>query len=89
MRSHGSDWRTTPRAFNEPYVHGLRSHGVELIDHCRSARHPLTAEMFDVDILCQAVREAQLGMGDSRSWDRVNGSLALVVWLEGLRTGQR
>ncbi|MFF4843706.1 hypothetical protein [Streptomyces collinus] len=45
--------------------------------------------MFDVDILCQAVREAQLGMGDSRSWDRVNGSLALVVWLEGLRTGQR
>ncbi|MFJ4520734.1 asparagine synthase-related protein [Streptomyces sp. NPDC088810] len=81
--------RTAKIPFNEPYVHGLRSHGDDLIDLCRSARHPLTAEMFDIDILCQAVREAQLGMGDSRAWDRMNGSLALVVWLEGLRTGQR
>ncbi|MEV5383108.1 asparagine synthase-related protein [Streptomyces sp. NPDC052721] len=70
--------------FNGPYVHGLRSHGDDLIDLCRSARHPLIAEMFDIDRLCQAVREAQLGMGDSASWDRMNGSLALVVWLEGL-----
>ncbi|MFI1837371.1 asparagine synthase-related protein [Streptomyces olivaceoviridis] len=70
--------------FNEPYVHGLRAHGDDLIDLCRSARHPLIAEMFDIDTLCQAVREAQLGMGDSASWDRMNGSLALVVWLEGL-----
>ncbi|MGQ4419183.1 hypothetical protein ACN6LA_006337 [Streptomyces sp. SAS_269] len=76
--------RTVKIPFNEPYAHGLRSHGDELIDLCRCARHPLTAEMFDTDTLCQAVREAWLGMGDSRSWDRLNGSLALVAWLEGL-----
>ncbi|QTE02304.1 asparagine synthase-related protein [Streptomyces cyanogenus] len=80
--------RTAKIPFNEPYVRGLRSHGDELIDLCRSARHPLTAEMFDIDTLCQAVREARLGMGDSRSWDRMNGSLALVVWLEGLLDGR-
>ncbi|MFF2125491.1 asparagine synthase-related protein [Streptomyces olivochromogenes] len=70
--------------FNDLYARGLRTHGDELIALCRSARHPLIAEMFDVETLCRAVREAQLGMGDSYSWDRVNSSLALVVWLERL-----
>ncbi|MEV7813912.1 asparagine synthase-related protein [Streptomyces flaveolus] len=76
--------RTDKVPFNEPYVHGLRSHGDDLIDLCRSARHPLIAEMLDIETLCRAVREAQLGTGNSASWDRMNGSLALVVWLEGL-----
>ncbi|MFD4510008.1 asparagine synthase-related protein [Streptomyces sp. NPDC058457] len=80
-RIHG---RTAKIPFNDLYVRGLRAHGDELIDLCRSARHPLIAEMFDVDTLCRAVREAQWGMGDSYSWDRVNCSLALVVWLERL-----
>ncbi|MFD4604595.1 asparagine synthase-related protein [Streptomyces sp. NPDC058464] len=80
-RIHG---RTAKIPFNDLYVRGLRAHGDELIDLCRSARHPLTAEMFDVDTLCRAVREAQWGMGDSYSWDRVNASLALVAWLERL-----
>ncbi|MGV9654451.1 asparagine synthase-related protein [Streptomyces sp. NPDC003554] len=70
--------------FNEVYARGLRTHGDELIDLCRSARHPLIAEIFDVETLCRAVREAQLGIGDSYSWDRMNSSLALVVWLERL-----
>ncbi|MEU6665724.1 asparagine synthase-related protein [Streptomyces sp. NPDC046727] len=70
--------------FDELYARGLRLHGDELIDLCRSARHPLVEEMFDVETLCRAVREARLGMGDSYSWDRVNSSLALVMWLEGL-----
>ncbi|MER6357942.1 asparagine synthase-related protein [Streptomyces sp. NPDC001634] len=70
--------------FNQLYARGLRMHGDELIDLCRSARHPLIAEMFDVEMLCRAVREAQLGIGDSYSWDRMNSSLALVVWLERL-----
>ncbi|MEV6114033.1 asparagine synthase-related protein [Streptomyces sp. NPDC052109] len=70
--------------FNQLYVRGLRAHGEELVDLCRSARHPLTAEMFDLDMLCQAIREAQFGTGDSYSWDRLNSSLALVVWLERL-----
>lgn len=70
--------------FNQLYARGLRTHGDELIDLCRSARHPLVTEMFDVETLCRAVREAQFGMGDSYSWDRVNGSLALVAWLERL-----
>ncbi|MGQ5640510.1 MULTISPECIES: asparagine synthase-related protein [unclassified Streptomyces] len=70
--------------FNQLYIRGLRAHGEELIDRCRSARHPLIAEMFDVDTLCQAIREAQLGTGDSHSWDRLNSTLALVVWLEQL-----
>ncbi|CAM5546059.1 asparagine synthase-related protein [Streptomyces hirsutus] len=70
--------------FNQLYSRGLRTHGDELIDLCRSARHPLIAEMFDVETLCRAVREAQFGIGDSYSWDRVNSSLALVVWLERL-----
>jgi asparagine synthase (glutamine-hydrolysing) len=43
--------------------------------------------MFDVETLCRAVREAQLGVGDAYSWDRVNSSLALVVWLEQLDRG--
>ncbi|MGA5036485.1 asparagine synthase-related protein [Streptomyces capoamus] len=81
--------RTAKIPFNEPYARGLRTHGDELIDLCRSARHPLTREMFDLGLLCQAVREERLGIGDSHSWDRVNASLALVVWLEGLRSGQR
>ncbi|MEU9157516.1 asparagine synthase-related protein [Streptomyces sp. NPDC048417] len=80
----GIHGRTAKIPFNDLYVRGLRAHGDELIDLCRSARHPLIAEMFDVDTLCRAVREAQLGMGDSYSWDRMNGSLALVVWLERL-----
>ncbi|GAA3381351.1 hypothetical protein GCM10020367_72250 [Streptomyces sannanensis] len=70
--------------FNQLFARGLRTHGDELIDLCRSARHPLVAEMFDVETLCRAVREAQLGIGDSYSWDRMNSSLALVVWLEQL-----
>jgi asparagine synthase (glutamine-hydrolysing) len=70
--------------FNELYARGLRAHGDELIDLCRSARHPLVAEMFDIETLCRAVREAQFGVGDSYSWDRMNSSLALVVWLERL-----
>lgn len=70
--------------FNDLYARGLRRHGDELIALCRSARHPLVAEMFDVETLCRAVREAQLGLGDSYSWDRVNSSLALVAWLERL-----
>ncbi|MEW2435534.1 asparagine synthase-related protein [Streptomyces caniferus] len=70
--------------FNDLYARGLRTHGDELIALCRSARHPLITEMFDVETLCRAVREAQLGLGDSYSWDRVNSSLALVAWLERL-----
>ncbi|MER6979353.1 asparagine synthase-related protein [Streptomyces carpinensis] len=70
--------------FNDLYVRGLRRHCDELIDLCRSARHPLIAEMFDVETLCQAVREAQLGTGDAYACDRVNSSLALVMWLERL-----
>ncbi|MGW7018639.1 asparagine synthase-related protein [Streptomyces decoyicus] len=70
--------------FNDLYSRGLRRHGDELIALCRSARHPLIAEMFDVETLCRAVREAQFGLGDSYSWDRVNSSLALVAWLERL-----
>lgn len=31
--------------------------------------------------------EAQLGMGDAHSWDRLNSSLALVAWLERLGRG--
>ncbi|PWI05541.1 asparagine synthase [Streptomyces sp. NWU339] len=76
------DGRVVNVPFNQLYARGLRTHGDELIDLCRSARHPLIAEMFDVGILCRAVREAQFGMGDSHSWDRVNSSLALVAWLE-------
>ncbi|MFH8475070.1 asparagine synthase-related protein [Streptomyces sp. NPDC018000] len=70
--------------FNQLYARGLRTHGNELIDLCRSATHPLIAEMFDVETLCRAVREAQFGIGDPYSWDRMNSSLALVVWLEQL-----
>ncbi|MFJ3307648.1 asparagine synthase-related protein [Streptomyces sp. NPDC086549] len=70
--------------FDDLYARGLRAHGDELIDLCRSARHPLISEMFDVETLCQAVREARLGTGDSYSWDRLNSSLALVAWLERL-----
>ncbi|WP_328743069.1 asparagine synthase-related protein [Streptomyces caniferus] len=70
--------------FNDLYARGLRTHGDALIALCRSARHPLITEMFDVETLCRAVREAQLGLGDSYSWDRVNSSLALVAWLERL-----
>ncbi|MDR3083514.1 MAG: asparagine synthase, partial [Streptomyces sp.] len=81
--------RTVKIPFNEPYARGLRTHGDELIDLCRSARHPLVAEMFDVETLCRAVREARLGIGDSYSWDRMNRSLALVVWLEQLELRSR
>lgn len=70
--------------FNDLYARGLRTHGDALIALCRTARHPLITEMFDVETLCRAVREAQLGLGDSYSWDRVNSSLALVAWLERL-----
>ncbi|MFJ3718699.1 asparagine synthase-related protein [Streptomyces sp. NPDC090057] len=79
--------RTCKVPFDDLYARGLRAHGEELIALCRSARHPLIAEMFDVETLCQAVREAQLGTGDSYSWDRVNSSLALVAWLERLNAG--
>lgn len=75
--------------FNQLYARGLRTHGDELIDLCRSARHPLIAEMFDVETLCRAVREARFGIGDSYAWDRVNSSLALVAWLERLNQRSR
>ncbi|MFI0813014.1 asparagine synthase-related protein [Streptomyces echinatus] len=70
--------------FDDLYARGLRIHGDELIALCRAARHPLIAEMFDVETLCRAVREARLGLGDAYSWDRLNSSLALVAWLERL-----
>ncbi|MFI8279056.1 asparagine synthase-related protein [Streptomyces sp. NPDC085929] len=70
--------------FDQLYARGLRAHGDELIDLCRSARHPLVAEMFDIEVLCRAVREARFGVGNAESWDRMNSSLALVAWLEGL-----
>ncbi|MFI9804570.1 asparagine synthase-related protein [Streptomyces sp. NPDC052301] len=70
--------------FDDLYARGLRRHGDELIALCRSARHPLVTEMFDTETLCRAVREAQLGIGDAHSWDRMNSSLAVVAWLEGL-----
>ncbi|MFD4762212.1 asparagine synthase-related protein [Streptomyces sp. NPDC058439] len=73
--------------FDDLYARGLRTHGDELVALCRSAQHPLIAEMFDVEMLCRAVREAQLGMGDAHSLDRLNSSLALVVWLERLGRG--
>ncbi len=76
--------RTVKTPFNQLYVRGLQVHGDDLIGLCRSARHPLVQEMFDVETLCRAVREARLGVGDAYSWDRVNSSLALVMWLEGL-----
>ncbi|GAA3147946.1 asparagine synthase-related protein [Streptomyces echinatus] len=77
--------------FDDLYARGLRIHGDELIALCRAARHPLIAEMFDVETLCRAVQEARLGMGDAYSWDRLNSSLALVAWLErlGQDTGAR
>ncbi|MFJ9853167.1 asparagine synthase-related protein [Streptomyces sp. NPDC101150] len=82
--------RTVKVPFDDLYARGLRTHGDELIALCRSARHPLIAEMFDVETLCRAVREAQLGLGDAHSWDRLNSSLALVAWLERLdrRSGE-
>ncbi|MEU0253807.1 asparagine synthase-related protein [Streptomyces sp. NPDC006184] len=73
--------------FDDLYARGLRRHAEELIALCRSARHPLITEMFDIETLCRAVREAQLGMGDAYAWDRMNSSLALVAWLEGLNAG--
>ncbi|MGW0880158.1 asparagine synthase-related protein [Streptomyces sp. NPDC002671] len=76
--------RTVKVPFDQLYARGLHTHGDELIDLCRSSRHPLVEEMFDIETLCRAVREARLGMGDSYSWDRMNSSLALVMWLEGL-----
>ncbi|WP_250400136.1 asparagine synthase-related protein [Streptomyces cellostaticus] len=76
--------RTVKVPFDDLYARGLRAHGDELITLCRSARHPLVPEMFDVETLCRAVAEARLGTGDAYSWDRLNGSLALVAWLERL-----
>jgi asparagine synthase (glutamine-hydrolysing) len=76
--------RTVKVPFDGLYTRGLRAHGGALIDLCRSARHPLVAEMFDVPLLCRAVREACFGLGDAHAWDRVNSSLALVAWLERL-----
>ncbi|MFD3583641.1 asparagine synthase-related protein [Streptomyces sp. NPDC058683] len=75
--------------FDDLYARGLRTHGDELVSLCRSARHPLIAEMFDVETLCRAVREAQLGIGDAHAWDRLNSSLALVAWLERLERLER
>ncbi|GAB1331444.1 hypothetical protein ACE1SV_57830 [Streptomyces sennicomposti] len=79
--------RTVKTPFDALYARGLRTHGDELIAMCRSAQHPLVTEMFDTETLCQAVREAQLGIGDAYSWDRMNSSLALVAWLEQLSAG--
>ncbi|WP_240802004.1 asparagine synthase-related protein [Streptomyces sp. A1136] len=76
--------RTVKIPFDQLYARGLRTHGDALIDLCRSARHPLVEEMFDIEVLCRAVREAQLGVGNAESWDRMNSSLALVAWLERL-----
>ncbi|MEV5666132.1 asparagine synthase-related protein [Streptomyces flaveolus] len=76
--------RTVKVPFDGLYTRGMRTHGGALIELCRSARHPLVAEMFDVPMLCRAVREARFGLGDAYAWDRVNSSLALVAWLERL-----
>ncbi|MFD0396122.1 asparagine synthase-related protein [Streptomyces nogalater] len=76
--------RTAKIPFDQLYARGLRTHGDDLIDFCRCARHPLVTEMFDVETLCRAVREARLGLGDAYACDRVNSALALVVWLDGL-----
>ncbi|MFE2585307.1 asparagine synthase-related protein [Streptomyces sp. NPDC059378] len=76
--------RTVKIPFDQLYARGLRTHGDELVDLCRTARHPLVTEMFDTEALSQAVREAQYGIGDAYSWDRLNSSLALVMWLERL-----
>ncbi|MEU4039777.1 asparagine synthase-related protein [Streptomyces collinus] len=73
--------------FDDLSARGLRRHGDDLIALCRSARHPLITKTFDVETLCQAVREAQLGIGDAYSWDRMNSSLTLVAWLERLSSG--
>ncbi|ROP56050.1 asparagine synthase (glutamine-hydrolysing) [Streptomyces sp. PanSC9] len=80
--------RTVKTPFDQLYVRGLQVHGDDLIGLCRCARHPLVREMFDVETLCRAVREARLGVEDAYSWDRVNSSLALVMWLEGLLSAQ-
>jgi hypothetical protein len=40
--------------------------------------------MFDTDLLARAVTEAGLGAGNAVATDRVNASLALLFWLEGL-----
>ncbi|WP_436953726.1 asparagine synthase-related protein [Streptomyces sp. SudanB182_2057] len=76
--------RTAKIPFDQLYARGLRTHGDDLVGLCRSARHPLVTEMFDVETLCRAVREARLGLGDAHACDRLNSALALVVWLEGL-----
>ncbi|MFE9450864.1 asparagine synthase-related protein [Streptomyces sp. NPDC006739] len=76
--------RTVKVPFDQLYVRGLRAHGDELVDLCRSARHPLVAQMFDIDVLCRAIGEARLGTGDAYACDRLNSSLALVAWLERL-----
>ncbi|MFJ8505001.1 hypothetical protein [Streptomyces avermitilis] len=57
----------------------MRIHADELIDPCRSARHPLVQERVDVETLCRAMREARLDREDSYSWDRENSSLTLVM----------
>ncbi|MET8027641.1 hypothetical protein [Streptomyces avermitilis] len=57
----------------------MRIHADELIDPCRSARHPLVQERFDVETLCRAMRGARLDREDSYSWDHENSSLALVM----------
>jgi asparagine synthase (glutamine-hydrolysing) len=76
--------RTVKVPFDGLYAQGLRKHGDELVELCRSARHPLIPEMFDIETLCRAVKEAELGLGDAVAWDRMNTSLALVAWLEHL-----
>lgn len=76
--------RTRKVPFNDVYARGIRRHGAELVEACRSARHPLVHEMFDTDLLAQAVTEAGLGAGNAIATDRVNASLALLFWLEGL-----
>ncbi|MEV6117664.1 hypothetical protein AB0L59_35635 [Streptomyces sp. NPDC052109] len=79
--------RTVKVPFDDLYAGDLRRHGDELIALCRCAQHPLVREMFDVETLCRAVREARLGMGDAYSWGRMNSSVALVAWLERLIAG--
>ena len=38
--------------------------------------------LFDVDVLCDAVRRAGYGLGDAVACDRLGQALALAAWYE-------
>lgn len=78
--------RTRKVPFNSVYARGIHRHADELVEVCRSVCHPLVTEMFDTEVLAGAVTEAGLlGVGDSVATDRLNSSLALLLWLEALQ----